>query len=181
MRRAATSATDIGIWHRSTMRRASGVLVRLIELLAIKARTCASSPYVASGAFVRPCVSTYGRTMRGVRLGSCARGSWAMSLRQSGLELRDERRGERTRAPLYEHRHLVADEPDVARPLRRDGEDRRIADAHHEQDRLLELDDDLVHGPTVERRGRALGDAVQAGRDRRQPVGLDAIEPVRHR
>src|SRR4029078_5035444 len=120
MRRAAISATDTGVSHRPTIRRASGVVVRLIELAAIKARTCASSAYVASGAFVRPWVSTYGRTMRGVRRGSFDRGPWAMSLRQRGLELRDQRRGEGARAPLDQHRHLVAHEPHVARPVRRD-------------------------------------------------------------
>ena len=84
-----------------------------------------------------------------------------MSPRQRRLELSDECRGERARAPLDQHRHLVADEADVARPLRRHREHRRVADAHHEQDRVLELDDHLVHGSAVQRRRRALGDAVQ--------------------
>ena len=86
-----------------------------------------------------------------------------------------------SRAPLDEHRHLVADEADVARPGRDDGEHRRVADAHHEQQRTFELHDDLVHGAAVERRGRAPGDALEAGGDGRQPVGRDAVETVRHR
>ena len=46
---------------------------------------------------------------------------------------------------------------------------------------MLELDDDLVHGPAADRRRRAAGDALQSRGDGREPVGRDAIEAVRHR
>ena len=75
-RRAEISATDIGVWHSSTMRRSSGVALRPSWSSVISASTGAWSSNTPSDELVRPRVSMYGRDQVAVPCVFAA-GSWA--------------------------------------------------------------------------------------------------------
>ena len=83
--------------------------------------------------------------------------------------------------PLDQHRHLVADEADVAVGGGDHGQARAVADAGHEDEGVLHLDDDLVTGAAAEAAGRAVGESDEPGGHRGEAVGGVAVEAGRHR
>ena len=60
--RADSSATEVGVWHSSTILRSSGVACRPSWSVVISASTGAWSSMLPSDEAVRPRVRTYGRT-----------------------------------------------------------------------------------------------------------------------
>ena len=100
VRRAESSATDIGVWHSSTIGGPPAWRCGPAARAAISARTGACSSKMPSDELVRPRVSTYGRTSvrvrdrprRGSSCGSTSAVHRIADLRQRGLQLGDRAR-----------------------------------------------------------------------------------------
>src|SRR5262245_4024091 len=124
--------------------------------------------------------AAHGRFL-GHRGGRAPVGRGAASPRQCSLQLGAQRGREHVTGPGDQHRHLVADQTDVAVQRGQDGQARAVADEHDEQEALLHLDHGLVDPAAAEVARGALGQAGQAGGDRGELVGGGPVQVVGHR
>src|SRR6266568_2913446 len=103
------------------------------------------------------------------------------SSRQRRLQFCTQLRCQHIPGACHQQRHLITDQPDVARRRGQHGQARPVAHRHHEQEAALHLDDGLVDHPGVEYARRSLREAGEPGRDRGELVGPSAVEPIRDR
>src|SRR5439155_2364261 len=96
---------------------------------------------------------------------------------QGPLEFGPQGRGEQVAGLLGQPGHLVADHADVGVVRGEGGQDRAVPDRHDQGELATHLDDGLWDLVPVEELGRAVGDAHQSGRHRRELVGAVAVQP----
>ena len=189
--RAESSATDIGVWHSSTILRSSGVACRPSWSGVISASTGAWSSNTPSDELVRPRVSMYGRTSVAREVDASSRASLGRRAGPAhriadrgsdGLQLGDQARASarsRTsrRAPPSRSRRARRRTVVRSSTASTDVSLTRITKSIA----MVHLDDDLVHPAAADRRRATLGDAEQAGRHRGEAVTRAAVEAVGQR
>ena len=128
----------------------------------------------ADRGLARPRVSAYGRTTGPASLVEPDRAS----------SVHCAHRRERCRMtdrtdPLDQHRHLVGDQPDVGAGGGQHRQARPLPGSGDEQERRLHLHDGLPDGSAAEAASGAAGQALEPRGDRREVLGVGAVEPAR--